>query len=122
VVRIGSEAIRDISLHSGAKKLEVKIRYGHELTIRVGDNGERGERVRKTRSVDLTGMQDRAARIGGQVRMFSHPNSGRAIELKVPGRIAFHGVRQWRFLAKLRGLEKGTDGDGEPSGNRDRES
>jgi signal transduction histidine kinase len=98
VVRIGSEAIRNAGLRSPGGKLEVRIRYRHDLTIRVRDTG--GQNVAAA-EIAYHAMQDRAIRIGGQVRMFTRPDSGSEFELRVPGRIAFRDATRWKFLAKL---------------------
>ena len=114
VVRIGSEAIRAFCLCSRRGRLEVKIRYSRDLTIWVRDNGEGIERdvtAAETRHFELAGMQDRSIRIGGQLRIFNRPNSGTEIELKVPGRIAFHDPGRWRFFAKIRSVFGTADGD-----------
>ena len=39
VYRIGYEAIRNACVHSGANRLEVELRYGKALVVRVSDNG-----------------------------------------------------------------------------------
>jgi ligand-binding sensor domain-containing protein len=111
VVRIGSDAIRNACLHLAKGTLEVKIRYAHDLTIRVHsirmqDSGEAVVAAENLGHLDLAGMQDRAATIGGQVRVVNRQDSGTEIALRVPGRIAFLDARRWSFLAKLRDLWK----------------
>ncbi len=39
IYRIGYEAIRNACMHSRASQLEVELRYAHDLTLRVSDNG-----------------------------------------------------------------------------------
>ncbi len=39
IYRIGYEAIRNSCMHSEASQLEVELRYGHDLALRVNDNG-----------------------------------------------------------------------------------
>src|SRR6202040_3901890 len=39
IYRIGYEAIHNACTHSGASRLEVELRYAHDLALRVGDNG-----------------------------------------------------------------------------------
>jgi signal transduction histidine kinase/ligand-binding sensor domain-containing protein len=93
VYRIGYEAIRNACAHSGAGKLEVRLEYGHDLTLRVSDNGAgiESEVVDKGKEghFGLRGMRERAERIGGKFTLLSSPNSGTVITLVVPGRIAF---------------------------------
>jgi len=91
--RIGYEAIRNACMHSGASQLEVELRYAHDLTLRVSDNGigidpviaDRG----KNGHFGLQGMRERAARIGGKLTLGSSSNSGTEIRLIVPGGVTF---------------------------------
>jgi len=93
VYRIGYEAVRNACTHSGASRLEVELRYAHDLTLRVSDNGmgidpaivDRG----KDRHFGLQGMRERAARIGGNLALVSSLGSGTEIKLRVPGDIIF---------------------------------
>jgi signal transduction histidine kinase len=39
VYRIGYEAIRNACLHSRASRLDLELRYGSDLMLRVSDNG-----------------------------------------------------------------------------------
>jgi len=93
VYRIGYEAIRNACAHSGAGKLEVRLEYAHDLTLRVSDNGAgiESEVVEQGKEghFGLRGMRERAERIGAKFTLVSSPNSGTAITLVVPGRIAF---------------------------------
>lgn len=94
IYRIGYEAIRNACAHSGAGKLEVMLEYAHDLTLRVSDNGVGIESAVVEQGKDghfgLRGMRERAERIGAKFTLDSSPNSGTAITLVVPGRIAFH--------------------------------
>jgi signal transduction histidine kinase len=93
IYRIGYEAIRNACMHSGGSQLELELRYGSDLTLRVSDNGtgidpditDRG----KEGHFGLRGMRERAARIGGNLTFGSCSNSGTEIKLVVPGGIIF---------------------------------
>jgi signal transduction histidine kinase len=93
IYRIGYEAIRNASMHSEASRLAVELRYADDLTLRVSDNGSGIDPVIADRGKDghfgLQGMQERAARIGGNLTLESSSNSGTEIRLVVPGRIIF---------------------------------
>ena len=93
IYRIGYEAIRNACMHSGASQLEVELRYGHDLALRVSDNGVGIDPVISDRGKDghfgLQGMRERAARIGGSLTLGSSSNSGTEIKLVVPGDIIF---------------------------------
>ena len=96
VYRIGYEAIRNAQMHSHASTLTVELRYGHDLELRVRDNGigidpavtDHG----KNGHFGLQGMRERAARIGGKLTVLSSAASGTNVTLIVPGGITFlHG-------------------------------
>jgi signal transduction histidine kinase/ligand-binding sensor domain-containing protein len=115
IYRIGYEAIRNACMHSGASRLEVELRYSDELALRVSDNGTGIDPAIADRGKDghfgLQGMRERAARIGGNLRLGSSPKSGTEIKLVVPGDIIFRKttpVPQTLFT-KIGALFKGTD-------------
>jgi nitrate/nitrite-specific signal transduction histidine kinase len=92
--------------------LEIEIKYGQDLALRVADNGvgidsevaDRG----KDEHFGLQGMRERAARIGGKLTLVSSSGLGTEIKLIVPGGIIFQRTRPVRgtLLAKLRTLVK----------------
>jgi signal transduction histidine kinase len=97
VYRIGYEAIRNAGAHSGGTKVKVVLTYAHSLELRVSDNGKgidpdiiaRG----KPGHFGLTGMQERATRIGANLTIRSSRTAGTEVELIVPGRIVFREKR-----------------------------
>jgi signal transduction histidine kinase len=93
VYRIGFEAIRNAFLHSQASRLEVELQYGHDLTLRVRDNGIGIEPTVANQGKDghfgIRGMRERAARLGAQFTIVSSPTSGTEMTVVVPGRIVF---------------------------------
>jgi signal transduction histidine kinase/ligand-binding sensor domain-containing protein len=93
IYRIGYEAIRNASAHSKASRLYVGLKYGQDIAVSVGDNG-----VGIPESIidggtnghyGLQGMRERAARVGGKLRIVSSVDSGTEVSLVVPGSIAF---------------------------------
>jgi ligand-binding sensor domain-containing protein/signal transduction histidine kinase len=96
IYRIGYEAIRNACTHSGASRLEVELRYAHDLALRVGDNGTGIDPAIADRGKDghfgLQGMRERAARIGGKLTLVSSSNSGTEVKLIVPGGIIFRKI------------------------------
>ncbi len=96
IYRIGYEAIRNASAHSKASRLHVGLKYGQNLAISVGDNGVGIPESIINGGTDghygLQGMRERAARIGGKLRIVSSVDSGTEVSLVIPGRIAFRGT------------------------------
>jgi signal transduction histidine kinase/ligand-binding sensor domain-containing protein len=109
VYRIGYEAIRNACVHSQGTQLQVELTYGHDLALRVSDNGVgidpevagRG----KLGHFGLEGMRERAARIASKLTLVSS-TSGTEIKLIVPGAVIYADStsRQGRLLAKLRSV------------------
>jgi signal transduction histidine kinase len=110
IYRIGYEAIRNACMHSRASQLEVELRYAHDLTLRVSDNGTGIDPAIADRGKDghfgLQGMRERTARIGGNLTLGSSSNSGAEIKLIVPGGIIFQKMTPVRrtFLTRIRTL------------------
>ncbi|WP_263356778.1 sensor histidine kinase [Acidicapsa ligni] len=93
IYRIGYEAIRNAQAHSDGTRLEVELRYGLDLGLRVRDNGVGIDPAVSACGRDghfgLQGMRERAARIGARLIILSSPKSGTEILLTVPGAVAF---------------------------------
>jgi signal transduction histidine kinase len=107
VYRIGYEAIRNASTHSGGSRLEVGLTYARDLIVRVSDNGVGIDPAFASAGRDghfgLQGMRERAARIGATLNVESSAGSGTEIKLTVPGRVVFHGQAESLFT-RLRTL------------------
>jgi signal transduction histidine kinase len=103
--RIGREALVNAFHHAQAKSIEVELDYSPgRLRILVRDDG---------RGIDpdvvvsgrqghwgLSGMRERAERIGATVNVWSRNGAGTEVELQVPANIAFqdeHGGRNNRL-------------------------
>jgi FixJ family two-component response regulator len=94
IYRIGREALLNAFCHSGAKRVEFELEYGdRELQICVRDDGIGIDphvlRNGREGHWGLAGMRERAARIGGLLKISSRPSSGTEVRLTIPSRIAF---------------------------------
>jgi signal transduction histidine kinase len=93
VYRIGYEAIRNACVHSYSRRIHVTLDYGHDLTLRISDNGvgidAAGTDRVKERHIGLSGMRERAERIGAKLTLMSGPGTGTELTLIVPSPIAF---------------------------------
>jgi signal transduction histidine kinase/ligand-binding sensor domain-containing protein len=108
VYLIGREAIVNAFRHARAKNIEVEIKYApHELRVSVHDNG-RGVDQQVLRSgrdghFGLSGMRERAERIGAQFKVLSRVGAGTEVEFLIPAKAAYlsssSGRRRW--LSKL---------------------
>ena len=112
IYHIGREALANSFRHSRATEIVVEIEYTVNLfRVMVRDNGVgiNADVLREGREGHwgLSGMRERAERIGARLRVLSRAAAGTEMELSVPGRIAFasqpsRGSRFWfsRLYAK----------------------
>lgn len=109
VYRIGREALVNAFRHSRARSIEVELKYAsNHLRILVRDDGCGIEpqvlRSGREGHWGLSGMRERAERIGARLRVYSGVANGTEVELSVPGHLAFElqpAARPLRWLAKL---------------------
>jgi signal transduction histidine kinase len=117
VYLIGREALANAFRHSGASEIEVELEYAtDQLRVLVRDNGcgISNDALQSTRDGHwgLSGMHERAERIGARLRILSRLSAGIEIELSVPSQIAYiprDSDRPPTLLARLRSRKgKGT--------------
>ncbi len=92
--RIGREALNNAFRHSHAAKIEVEITYDRAtLRVRVRDDGigmDQGVLSNgRPGHWGLSGMRERAERIGGELSIWSNHGVGTEIDLTVPGKLAY---------------------------------
>jgi len=109
VYRIGREALVNAFHHSQAKSVEVEVEYaGNHLRVLVRDDGcgidPQVLRSGRDGHWGLSGMRERAERIGARLEIRSRVAAGTEVELSVPGQIAFQTAssnRPRRWFARL---------------------
>jgi signal transduction histidine kinase len=95
VLRVAQEALHNALRHSDASTVDVELRAtpgpsgrGRGARLRVTDDGKGfdPEQTRRAgRHLGLVSMRDRAASVGGALRIESSPDTGTVVELEVPG-------------------------------------
>jgi signal transduction histidine kinase len=108
VYRIAAEALRNAFKHSGAKRIEVEIRYSErELRLRTRDDG-RGiapailAQDRPAGHWGLSGMRERAKLLSAKFEVWSEVDSGTEVELSVPATVVYTERKAWyRRLASV---------------------
>lgn len=85
--RIFQEGLTNIIRHANATRVEVRLGVeGGRLVLTVADNG-RGiseDEIANTRSIGLIGMRERAALVGGDIRLEGAPGLGTTMTVSIP--------------------------------------
>ena len=104
---VGREAVVNAYRHAGATLIEVELVYKlASLHLFVRDDGRGIEdavlQSGKERHWGLTGMRERATKVGAQFRIYSRTAKGTEIELIVPSRVAYmRDRRQTNGIARM---------------------
>jgi Histidine kinase/Histidine kinase-, DNA gyrase B-, and HSP90-like ATPase len=105
VYHIGYEAIRNACFHSKGTRLNIELSYSRNLLLRIADDGRGIDpdalQYGKEGHYGLTGMRERAARIGAKID-FSSSEKGTAVTLNVPGSTIFQPQSESRLTRILR--------------------
>ncbi len=112
VLQIGRQAITNALQHAHARRIHVLLSYGEQqLRIRVQDNGcgmsEETLNLRRPGHYGISGMQERAERLGGTISIRSRIGQGTEVDLSVPAHLLYQdglprsGSRladKWRYV------------------------
>jgi signal transduction histidine kinase len=108
VFYIGREALVNAFHHSRARRIEVEVEYlDNRLRILVSDDGDgidpRVLQEGREGHWGLSGMRERAERIGARLKVRSRVSAGTEVELSVPASSAFktETSRPQRWYARL---------------------
>jgi PAS domain S-box-containing protein len=100
IYRITGEALRNAFRHAEASRIEVQLEYdARRFELRVRDDGKGiDSRVLadtgRPGHFGLPGMRERAQQLGGELTVWSAPESGTEIALTVPGARAYDRARR----------------------------
>lgn len=109
VYRIGREVLVNAFRHSQVKNVAVELKYtaGH-LRVLVRDDGHgmnpQAPRSRRDEHFELSGLRERADRIGARLKVRSRAAAGTEVELSIPSQVAFLNqppLRSVKWLARL---------------------
>ena len=106
--RIAREAMTNAFQHSGAPNIEVEVTYQPDhLRVSVRDDGKGIEPQLLSRGKaghwGLSGVRERAEKIGGRLRILSQRAAGTEVELTVPGRLAYARADSPTFWDRIKG-------------------
>jgi signal transduction histidine kinase/ligand-binding sensor domain-containing protein len=89
LLRIAQEAVTNVLKHAGAKRIWIKLHLeARKLYLRIKDDGRGFDQSGVFSTLGghfgLIGMRERAERLGGELRLASHPGEGTEVEVSVP--------------------------------------
>jgi signal transduction histidine kinase/ligand-binding sensor domain-containing protein len=88
--RMGREAVANAIRHAGAGRIDIVARYGEDrFVLEVLDDGrgftqEEAEEARRGGHFGLSGMRERAMRMGGRCDVRARPGGGTIVEIDLP--------------------------------------
>ena len=85
VYRVAQEALSNAARHSGAGRVDVRLRRrGEDVELEVADDGRGFAFDESEGGLGLAGMRERALLIGGELTIESRPDRGTTVRLTVP--------------------------------------
>jgi signal transduction histidine kinase len=107
--RIGREALANAFRHARAAQVELELEYAPRMVrLLVRDDGAGVDpevlQVGRLGHYGLSGMRERAERVGGRLRLWSAPGAGTEVELVVRGPAAYAAPargRRWSWLKRV---------------------
>jgi two-component system, NarL family, sensor histidine kinase UhpB len=86
VYRVAQEALSNAARHSGAERVEVRLRRaGGGVELEVADDGRGFAFEQSERGLGIAGMRERALLLGGELTIESRPDHGTTVRLNLPG-------------------------------------
>jgi len=120
VYSVGREALVNAFRHSEAANIEVELEYApDQLRVLVRDDGcgidPQVLQSGRDGHWGLSGMRERAERIGAKLKVLSRAGGGTEVELRVPRRIAFESDSSDSATKWLSGLHRRHAGKTQPA-------
>jgi two-component system, NarL family, sensor histidine kinase UhpB len=87
VYRVAQEALSNATRHSGAGRVDVRLRRSEEggVALDVADDGRGFAFAESEGGLGIAGMRERALLVGGELTIESRPGRGTTVRLTVPG-------------------------------------
>ena len=83
-MQIAREAVSNAARHSGAARVSLRLRrQGWGVQLRITDNGSGFDTAAQADGFGLISMRERAASVGGDLRISSVPDHGPEVDVKL---------------------------------------
>jgi len=84
LVRMGQELLANVLKHSGARQVDVTLAFADEILLEARDDGRGFDIQAASDGMGLAGLQERAAVLGGRVRVTSAVGAGTTVSIWLP--------------------------------------
>ena len=88
VFRITQEALTNIVRHAEARNVEIQVKLlNSSILLKVHDDGKgikMNNRIETGKTFGVFGMKERAAMLGGKMKIDSQANKGTTIKVSIP--------------------------------------
>ena len=85
VYRVAQEALSNAARHSGAQRVEVRLRRSEDdVVLEISDDGRGFAFDQSEQGLGIGGMRERALLVGGELTIESRPDHGTTVRLNVP--------------------------------------
>jgi two-component system sensor histidine kinase UhpB len=86
VYRVAQEALTNVTRHAHANQVRLMLTRNdaESLCLTIADDGRGMDPARATRGLGLLGASERAAALGGELRIESAPGAGVRLSLRIP--------------------------------------
>jgi signal transduction histidine kinase len=86
IFRMVQESLTNVTRHAEASQVGIRLMcQGEDYIVEVNDNGKGFDpSVPKAKSFGLVGLRERAIMLGGEVAIFSAPQRGTRITVRIP--------------------------------------
>ena len=82
LLRVGQEAVANAIRHSGAKRIQISLRYlPHQVMLRVSDDGHGS--LQSPPGLGIRGMEERMQRVRGRFEIVAKPETGTTVSAAV---------------------------------------
>jgi two-component system sensor histidine kinase UhpB len=83
--RVAQEALTNAARHSGARRVEVRLRRDADgVELEIADDGRGFAFEQSERGLGIGGMRERALLVGGELTIESRPGHGTTVRLVIP--------------------------------------